>query len=401
MNKRKLLSLFTALILIVSIFTGCSAATATEDADTAKTNIAVAVYSITDSEVLAYKNYLEQYIESCFDNVNFIYSNAISNSEEEMEFLKTAAEYGCRGVMSFITYDIQQEVAFCAEQGMYYMMASGTISSRDFNSVKDNEYFLGVVGPGEGIEHQAGADMVHNFYERNLGSDYVILTGGASLGNEMHLCRAVGMLEELASLYNVKLPMTADYYAAKGEINTIDCGAFTVTTIPGYLGYEPWHTAAVNALESGSYNYVMSVFYASQVADAIHSDAAVGVVDCFSEEYIDAFNNGDVQYLCGKYASIIGPSFMAMENAITGNAAAFRDNGEAFRITQGFWSAASAEEFHERYAYSCGIEVNAYNYEDLSKADSRVNPNANLSDLESLAGAYSFEAAAARRNAAG
>ncbi len=69
-----------------------------------------------------------------------------------------------------------------------------------------------------------------------------------------------------------------------------------------------------------------------------------GTVDCFSTQNLeivrepDAFGNPQIDYIEGKYASMAGPAFSAMCNALDGYLEILRTNGKAFRPYQGFWT---------------------------------------------------------------
>jgi len=69
--------------------------------------IGVLVYSRTDNEVIDFKDYLENYIENCFEDVDFLYSDTVASPEEEMQFIRSAAENGVEGIMSFNSYDLE------------------------------------------------------------------------------------------------------------------------------------------------------------------------------------------------------------------------------------------------------------------------------------------------------
>ena len=107
-----------------------------------------------------------------------------------------------------------------------------------------------------------------------------------------------------------------------------------------------------------------------------------------------------MNYLVGKYGSLVGPSFVAMYNAITGHAQAFRDNGKAFKIVQNFWSSSSEEDFNEKYEVASNITQPAFNYEDLYSICCAYTPEATFEDLRDLASKASFEDAKARRGVA-
>jgi hypothetical protein len=87
-----------------------------------------------------------------------------------------------------------------------------------------------------------------------------------------------------------------------------------------------------------------------------------------------------------------------MLNAVTGNAADFRDKGRAIQVTQGFWVSDSADDYLEKYALSSSAAMNAYNFDDLARVIRIYNPKADLNDLVALAEACSYRAVQARRS---
>lgn len=355
--------------------------------------IGVMVYSLTDEEVLARKKYLEGYIEDCF-NVDFVYSNAIMTLDEGLEFIKNAADYGCDGIISFNTHDIEQEVALCEENEMYYMMGSETIHEDLFEVVADNPWFIGVVGPGEEEEYKAGVNMTDFFIDKAFGDEYFVMTGGAGMGNEMHRQRTMGILDTLSAAYGAEVD--SEGLASTAEIQHIQIGNATVCLAPGYVQMPETAETIQAEYEQDQFPCVLSVYNGSVIADSF-KEAHVAIVDCFSEQNLEHFNNGRLDYVTGKYGSIVGPAFAAMYNAVTGHADQFRDNGRAFKMEQGFWAASSKEEFEEKYMVAASLEIQAYNYDDLRNVTIEYNENATLDDLKALTKAYTYEDVCERR----
>lgn len=359
--------------------------------------IGVAVYDVMDDEVIAFREYLTDYIRGCFPEVEFCYSYAIRSAEDEMEFLKDACAEGAEGILSFITYDLQAETEYCESQGIYYMLASGTVSDEEYESVADNPYFLGVVGPGSGIERQAGADMAEYFIEEMEGDSYILFTGGAAIGNEMHRLRSVGALEVFAAHFG-DLGADIEALAATEEPVRLTPGGIRLTVYPGYTTREEVEKGATEELENGDYDFALSMFSMYSMVDVLRKEGVKqGVVDCYSMTNKNLFADGTLCYVAGKYSSTIGPSFAAMYNAITGHAEEFRENGRAFRMTQGYWVSKSEEEYNAQYALATGIYVNAYNYEDLGSVMKMYDETASFEKLKELTEAWTYEEAESRR----
>lgn len=409
-NLKKYLTLFIVLTFALSLIScgaagnsgnasseggaGDSTQAETEGQETPH-KIAVLVYNRADDEVMSFKKYLEDYIGSIF-NVQFFYSDTIRSGEEALAFIESAAEYGAEGVMSFNSYDLKAEVELAAEKKMYFMMASGTVSDQAFASVEDNEYFLGVVGPGSFIEYKAGSDMAKHFFDEHETNEYFILSGGGCLGNEMHKLRTEGIIDTLQNAYSVRFDMTSEEIAVSEKPLFLEEGDLKVCVVPGYISYDEYFEVAEEQYREHPFKTVLSAMAAPRMMEA-HKNAVYGVVDCYSENNMRYFTNGQLDYVCGKYSSIIGPSFAAMYNAVTGHAAEFRVNGKAFHITQGFWASESKEDFNEKYVLSSSIERNAYNYEDLQKVICVYNSEATFDDLKKLAEEYTYTDAVGRR----
>lgn len=393
--KRLIAVLMAAAVLLC--MGGCIAGTKKGADTSAEHKIAVAVYDVTDDEVITFREYLTGYIQECFPEVEFMYSYAIRSAEDEMAFLKEACENGAEGVMSFITYDLSEEVAYCASKGVYYMLASGTVTDEDYESVAEDPYFVGVVGPGREIEHQAGVDMAEYFINEMDGDSYILFTGGASIGNEMHHERAVGALEVFEREFG-GLGQDVEALALTEEPVRLTLGDASLTVFPGYTTREETGAAAKKELESADYDFALSMFSMYSMVDIFRKEGIKqGVIDCYSMTNKDLFADGTLCYVAGKFSSMIGPSFAAMYNAITGYGEDFREDGRAFKMIQGFWLAKDKKEYNDQYALATGIYVNAYDHEDLCSVMKAYDASASFEKLKALTEAYTREEAEARR----
>lgn len=360
-----------------------------------KHTIGVLVYNQTDDEVIAFRRYLMNYIADVF-NVEFLYSGNITSHEEEQEYLQRLIDNGAEGILSFISHDLTAEAKLCEEAGVYYMLASGTVTDEDFAAVEDNPYFLGVIGPGSFIEYKAGSDMAAFFADKKGSNEYFVLSGGAAFGNAMHQKRTQGILDTLSTAYNVQFEKSTEELSLSEDVIHIQNGDLKICICPGYISRDEFFEKIKAEFESDQYDTVLSVLGISRMEDVVKGKR-LGVIDCYSETNLQMFALGELQYLSGKYSSIIGPSFAVMYNAITGHAQDFRPRGKSFHITQGFWSSDSREDYEEKYTLASSIEINAYNYEDLQKVIMIFNPDATYEDLKALAEADTFKDALERR----
>ena len=360
--------------------------------------IGVIVYNTADEEVLGFKEYLKGYIEQNFEMVEFVYSYSINSEEQELQFIQAACDSGVEGFLSFTSYDLPREVELCAENGAYYLLASGTVAAEDFEAVQDNPYFLGAFGPGQPFEFQAGADIARYFIREKAGTRFFVLSGGAALGNEMHYQRTLGVLDTLASAYGASFPLTRDAIARTAEPLTVETDRVSITVCPGYLRMEDALNAAKAAFEAGEYDAVLSVLPPLDAVDFI-GKTPLGVIDSYNTRNLQLVTEGVLKVVVGKYNSIVGPAFALMLNAVTGYAEDFRENGKAVQVIQGFWTSENAEDYNDKYALSTSAAMNAYNFDDLAHVIRIYNPDADLNALCALAEACSYRAVQARRAA--
>lgn len=396
------LMIFVMLISMAACGAQMTDAIANQDAAKAEASglelhkIGVATYNIQDAQVMMFKDYLDKYIKECFSDVTFLYSNSITNSEEMMEFLKACAENEVEGILSFNSYDLKKEVEFCAEKHMYLIRPSSTSSDADFASVAGNPWFVGEIGPGNALEYQAAADMT----KAMAGEDasFVILSGGAFMGNEMHRIRTIAILDTIQSIYGVQFAQSPAELAASAEPAYLEADGVRIAVCPGYVELEVFGAPASEVISSGEYSTVLSVIPVTPLMNALNSAAIkCGVVDCFSEDNYFGFHKEKLGYVAGKFQSEIGPAFAALYNAITGHADAYRPDGKAFRLVQGYWTAASASEYDSMYALASGAAVNAYNYEDLYSIIQELNHDADFQSFKAMVEAYRYDDCLARR----
>ena len=87
----------------------------------------------------------------------------------------------------------------------------------------------------------------------------------------------------------------------------------------------------------------------------------------------------------------ISLAFTRIYNAITGNADAVKENGEAVRLYQNLWTAKSEDEYIELYGYATGIYENAYSCDDLMQVIKLFNDDANPQSFRELTEASDVE----------
>lgn len=368
-----------------------------------KVKIGVVIYNENDPEVMAFRHYYEDYIASSFE-AEFYYSGSVQSLDAELSFIADAKAQGAKGIISFTSQDLEAVVSECEKQELYYVRGSGSVSDEAFGKVKDSAYFLGTIGPGEDMEKEAGKDMAEYFMAKTLieqgkgNGSYLVLSGGATSGNVMHQYRTEAVLEALGA--DPALAMSDSFVVVETERGKVGL-------CPGLLRLPETQEMVKSILDSGEYNAILSSLPGIQIYDMIKDakkstgvDIQFAAIDCFTEENMNAVNDGILSYITGKYPSEIGPAFALMHNAISGFAADFREaDGSAVRIEQGFWTAANDKTYRELYDLTAGVYVNAYSMNDLIGIMKAYTPDTTLKAFEELTESYSVADVAKRRSA--
>lgn len=400
-KAKRSLSLILALILALVCLAGCGSNSDSSD-DTSEDvyyKIGIAVYDTTDPQVQLFYTYYRDYIAESFP-VEFYLSDSLSSTEDEIEYIEEMKEEGVQGIISFYAPDLEEILEACAENDIYYVLGSSTIDDDVYEAVKDNEYFLGVIGPSDEEEYNSGVEMAEYFIDAGAESYLIISGGSGEASNYMHYTRTLGILDTLESELGLEFSESAEDLAQASELTVVDTGSdVTIVISPGYLDYDEGSSNAVSAMEDYDFDAIMAVCGINPIIDNIEEEievsssalSLVGVIDCFSYENYEAFETKDangnslLNFVKGKYASMIAPAFVAMYNALSGDMDVIKPDGEAFRIYQTYWTATSADEYAELYGYTQSSYENAYSATDLMEVIKDFNEDASYEAFEELA----------------
>lgn len=406
MRRRSVAALLLSFCLLC-LAAGCGQEIKREEEGDTQYVIGVAAYDPDSAEMQMFINYYRDYIAEGFP-VEFFFSDRLNSVAEEQAFIRSMKQKGADGIISFYGTDIVSVLETCAQEELYYVLGSGTVDDETFEQVKDYPYFLGTIGPRPEAERQAGADMASYFWD--LGARrFLVLSGGASQGNYMHYARVQGMLETLAEKSGGAYDSPVDELASVSGNRVVYAGEAQITISSGYYTQEEGKTNVDAALADGDYDAVLCAYNIDNVVPQIAGREAevghsirTGTVDCFSERNFeiikqrDVYGNPQIDYIEGKYASMAGPAFAALYNAMSGNWDVISPDGGAFRLYQGFWTARSPEEYMELYGYTTGIYENAYSCFDLMQIIQAFQEDANFDSFQALTEAYDVESVKAR-----
>ena len=336
---KKALALLLTLVMVLSLAAVGGTAMAK-----GPVKIGVLVSDVSGEEALGFRAYYEDYIAQNYD-VTFTYTEQLADAAAEKSAIEKFAAQGYDAILSLAASDRVTQIETCAEYGLYYAVVSGMLDDAQFEAFKDNEYFVGQIGPSMDTEFEAGYAMGQYFAEQGAKTVGIY---GAFIPNPMHVYRTAGVLAGLGCTYggaSDKDGIAGQLFGDQGvDMSKVECGD---TQIIGYFqGFGDTTFDELFAIIGQQPDAFLSVGMATTFfADALNgANIPYSDIDSFTSGNAANMADGTLVYLAGKYSSSIGPIFAATLNAVSGKP--IRDaEGNALSISQGYLVATDSETF--------------------------------------------------------
>lgn len=328
----------------------------------------ILVSDATSAEALAFRTYYTDYIQNQY-NVELIYSDELKDAAGETSAIDTFITNNCKVIISFSSFDRAAQIEQCEEAGVYYAVATGTLTEEEYETYKGYEHYIGAIGPSLDVEFQTGYDMAKYYLDQGK-TNFAIFGGAIPYYTEMHIYRAAGMLTAMveAGGDNASYQGATTKDAIIGQIFTdggLVTGEIGTVNLMGYVGGydmdDAWFGKCAQMAQTPDLEVILAVgngsdFFGTAVAG---TDVKIASVDAYASSYGDAMSAGMLDYLAGKFSASIGPIFIASYRAALGYPVR-TDEGNALALSQGYWVATSAEQFQEFYAVDSSTEAPAY-----------------------------------------
>lgn len=305
--------------------------------------IGVLVADASGEEALGFRNYFQNYIATQY-NVEFVYSEALNDDATTKSTAERFIGQNCKAILDMADHGRTTIAELCEENQVYFAIPSGMLGDEDYESIKDNKYFVGQIGPSMTTEYESGLAM--GTYFKNTYSVDNVGIYGAFCPNPMHLYRLAGLLTGLGNTY--------DGVSGQDIVTSVFAGGATVdatkiagdTTVHYFQGYGDTTMDEFNTVVANEIDAFLSVGMATTFfADLLDGyEIPYSDIDSFTSSNGTHMKEGSLKYLAGKYSSSIGPIFAAVYNAINGNSIR-DDSGYAISLSQGYWVATSGDEF--------------------------------------------------------
>ncbi len=411
---KKVVSLLLCLIMTMSLLVGCGnntggtneaadqstnevaneteETTAAEDVTVESFKIGVLVSDATTAEALAFRSYYENYIASVYP-VEFVYSDELADSAAEKSAIDTFIANNCKAIISFSSFDRASQIEQCEGAGVYYAVATGTLTDEQFETYKSYEHYIGAIGPSLEDEYQTGYDMAMHYLEQGK-TEFAIFGGAIPYYTDMHIYRAAGMLTAMADYTGgnylgstTKDDIIGTIYGT-GDVQLTTIGNVSIVGyVGGYDMTDTWFADCGAMAQIEGLQVILAVGNGSDFFGAAigGTDVKIASVDAYASSYGEAMAGGMLDYLAGKFSASIGPIFIATYCAV--QAMPIRDaDGNALALSQGYWVATSTEEFEKYYALDNSTDNPAYPKELL---DEMIGADYNL--FATFVSAYSFD----------
>ena len=104
-------------------------------------------------------------------------------------------------------------------------------------------------------------------------SKYIVLTGGSSAGNYMHLQRAIGVLEALAEKEGLTYSEDVERLAASEKTTVADTGKddISITICPGYMAAPKGINNLKHTFVDGNYDAILCTFNVDEIMKIVNS----------------------------------------------------------------------------------------------------------------------------------
>ena len=386
-NLKRILCLALCMMLMLACVPAMAAGTV---------KIGVLVSDATSSEALAFRAYYTEYIAKAY-NVEFIYSDELSDAAGEKSAIDNFIVNNCKAVISFSSFDRPAQIDQCEAAGIYYAVATGTLTDEQYEEYKDYEFYVGAIGPSMDIEFKAGYDMAAYYIDNGM-TKFGMFGGGVPYYVDMHIYRAAGILTAMVE----KGGEGANYKGANnagaiiGQIYAdggIDTGAIGNLELAAYVGgydfNDAWFGKLAQMVGTEGIQAILTVGSGVDVLGGFIAGSGVklATVDSFTPAMKDAMDNGILDYMAGKFAASIGPIFAATLNAVNGQPIRNSD-GNALALGQGYWVATNSDQFAEYSAVDSSLTDPAYTKQIL---DQYAAPGVNYEDFAAFVAQYAFD----------
>lgn len=405
---KKITVLLLAMVMVLSLFSGCgnadktsnpenSGANSTDagtdtdaDKDTSAENTShtgepykIAVATIMEGEMWeVQKSYYENEVGPAL-NMEFMFSEKLADANGLVDFMERAYAAGCVGLINFVTSNdaIAQGARKAEEWGMWFVTQNSALNE-DVAELSYNLGHCGASAQGMGTAYSNAFEELLNDGE----SHSVFIFSGAAVGGAAgqgaasHYYSVEGILQAMQDKYGLTYEKSIDEIINNQNPGEVATGNpdIKIYIYPG-IDVAAATTAVQTQFQTGDYDIFAAVFSYSAFTNALSDvesslNKNIRIVGTASIEAQTAtgFETIDTQNDTMLNAAVINPLNNAngicaviLYNALTGHADAMKDNGKAVLFKVEPWACMSAEVYAEIAQLDTSSETYVLNAADL------------------------------------
>lgn len=324
-------------------------------------------------------------------NIEFMYSEALSDAGAMTTFIENAYASGCDGVIVDLANSIDQAAAVCNDFGIYYV----GISSADSAENMEMPYYVSVVGSGAEGYGESYAEALKSVVDDGGEHSVLIMSGAACYGATSFIEGTAGSLRALQDVYGLTYAQDINTLATTStQVDAENDKGVKITIFPGM---QDLATSVSPLLQTGEYDVLVgtSNIYDSmgvavdEVEKALGMDIKFITRSTFSDAITAAFNSKDSQgsnvidaMVCpGTFERVAAP--IILRNTIDGYVDNMRGDGRCSYVSDNRPLAVTSLEAYN----ALSGEQMPYAFmttDDILSLCSKVNPDVTWEDINAF-----------------
>lgn len=404
MKKKTVSTMMALCIAAISMMAGfgCLQAAADETAverpaEIPEETIKIGIAELqSNEEAVNRKNYYENYIAPYY-NVEFVFSEAISDSEDLVSFVENCADAGCKGIIGFSPDSPEQVTSICQKYGMMYVvnMVRSASNENCYTDTYDNYASFAV--NNDAIAESFGSWLAENASEDGE-EGFLLCSAAANYGVQQHILIIKNALKALQDLYGLTYDQDIETMAiSSSPIEATNDKGVHIYIYPGDPNrMDGWLSGFTSAIQTNKYAVVLGcteiynvVSVAVQEAEEVmDKDVKVACMASLSESLKNAFHTEDRFGNQTLNLAIVKPTgftdtigFVNCYNLITGyHDSVMGSDGEVADTNGKLWEVTDAESCdHLTDIYEGNYHV--FSYEDINRMLGIFNPDITHEDI--------------------
>ncbi len=401
------------LLLVIGLLSGCGTSgggnanapsDGNENADepeSLKKHTVAVIFSNYNTANICTQNYYKDYLGPEF-NVEFIFSEAISDTDAVLSFIENAYNSGAEAVMDLATTNIdgvEPALAKCRELGMFYAI-NMDISDADFS---DYDNFAGNVTVNPESKKETYGQLTEYILDDGESHNVVLFTGASIYGNVGHISASAGVLEVLKDKYDLTYDADVEDLARSNSITKISTGGDVKICIVPLSQTRTDDMYSV--LKDGEYDVVIDTagLYADFLTPIDNVERAFGMdiklitETAPSESTFNSFNtedstgNSTLNAASLSNSSNAGLLFALIYNSLNGDLDKISpENGSGATLFTRKWVCLGKESYETAKDIDTDGVHYTYRVDDIKEMIYALNPEINYEGLQDWADASEY-----------